>query len=314
MATLIAPRDFSPIEDAENLKKACQGWGTDESAVISILGHRNLFQRRLIRSAYEEIYHEDLIAQLQSELTGHFEKAVCHWILDPADRDALLLNSELRKLAPNHRVIVEIACIRSPEDLLGVRRAYRFRYKQSLEEDIACHTTDTLRKILVALVSAYRYDGDEINEEMAESEARILHDEIHGNNPVHEETIRILSTRSKAQLNATFNHYKDIYKTSITKGLTGDSEYLPMLRTAIRCINDPKKYLAKVLWSVINTVGTDQEALSRVIIDSAEKDLKGIKEVFLRRNNVPLEEAVARDTTGDYKNFLLALLGSEEAS
>lgn len=72
-------------------------------------------------------------------------------------------------------------------------------------------------QILVALVSAYRYDGNEISEEMAESEARILHDEIHRNDRNPEETVRILSTRSKAQLNATFNHYKDIYKTSITK-------------------------------------------------------------------------------------------------
>lgn len=49
------------------------GWGTNENAIISILGHRNLFQRKLIRQAYQEIYHEDLIHQLKSELSGNFE-------------------------------------------------------------------------------------------------------------------------------------------------------------------------------------------------------------------------------------------------
>lgn len=49
------------------------GFGTDEKAIISILGHRNLFQRKLIRQAYQEIYHEDLIHQLKSELSGDFE-------------------------------------------------------------------------------------------------------------------------------------------------------------------------------------------------------------------------------------------------
>lgn len=49
------------------------GWGTDEKAIISILGHRNLFQRKLIRQAYQEIYHEDLLHQLKSELSGDFE-------------------------------------------------------------------------------------------------------------------------------------------------------------------------------------------------------------------------------------------------
>ena len=72
-------------------------------------------------------------------------------------------------------------------------------------------------QLLVAVTSTYRYDGDEFDETMAHSEASILHEEIHGKAFNHEEVIRILSTRSKAQLNATFNLYKDIHGRSITK-------------------------------------------------------------------------------------------------
>lgn len=72
-------------------------------------------------------------------------------------------------------------------------------------------------QILVALTSAYRYDGEEIDRKMAEAEARVLHEEIHGEPGNKEEGIRILSTRSKSQLNAIFNQYKNIYGTSITK-------------------------------------------------------------------------------------------------
>lgn len=52
---------------------------------------------------------------------------------------------------------------------------------------------------------------------MVKLEASILHDEIHGNAFNHEELIRILSTRSKVQLNSTFKHYRDIHGTSITQ-------------------------------------------------------------------------------------------------
>ncbi|XP_030458665.1 annexin D8 [Syzygium oleosum] len=314
MGTLVAPKDFSPVDDAEAIKKACQGWGTDERAIISVLGHRNMFQRRLIRLAYEEVYHEDLIRQLQSELSGHFERAVCHWILDPADRDAVFANLALKKATPDHRVIVEIACLKSPEELLGIRRAYKFRYRRSLEEDVAAHTSGDVRKILVALASAYRYDGDDIDKEMVKLEASILHDEIHGNAFNHEELNRILSTRSKVQLNSTFNHYRDIHGTSITQGLSGDpaNEYLAGLRTAVRCIKDPKRYLAKVLRTAVNAVVTDEDALSRVIVTCAEKDMGEIKELFFKRNSTSLEEAVANNTSGDFKDFLLTLLGSED--
>ncbi|GLT80833.1 hypothetical protein SLA2020_522470 [Shorea laevis] len=314
MATLFAPKQFSPVEDAENIKRACLGFGTDERAIISILGHRNLFQRKLIRLAYEEIYHEDLIQQLKSELSGDFERAICHWTLDPADRDALLANMALKKIIPDFQVILEIACVSSPEELLATKRAYRFRYKHSLEEDVASYTEGNIRKLLVALTSTYKYDGYEVDGDLAHSEANTLHEEITVKAYNHEELIRILSTRSKSQLTATFNKYRNIYGTSITKGLLIDptDDYLYALRTAIRCIRDPKKYFAKVLRNAMKMEGTDEDALSRVIVTRAEKDLKEIKELFLKRNDKSLEEAVARDTSGDYKTFLLTLLGHQE--
>ena len=71
----------------------------------------------------------------------------------------------------------------------------------------------------------YRYEGEEIEEEVAHSEANILEDEIQGGGggggggalKGAEEIIRILSTRSRPQLLATFNYYKQIHGTSITK-------------------------------------------------------------------------------------------------
>jgi len=49
------------------------GWGSDGKAIIAILGHRNVHQRQEIRKAYEEIYQENLIKRLESEISGDFE-------------------------------------------------------------------------------------------------------------------------------------------------------------------------------------------------------------------------------------------------
>ncbi|GMI80317.1 ANNEXIN 8, annexin 8 [Hibiscus trionum] len=314
MATLIAPDHTSAVEDAEKLHKACKGWGTDEKAIISVLGHRDAAQRKQIRLAYEDLYQEDLIKRLESELSGDFERAMYRWILDPADRDAVLANVATKKLSPDHHVIVEIACTRSPEELLAIRRAYQARYKRSLEEDVAAHTKGDTRMLLVALVTAFRYDGEEINTRVANSEAKILYEAVENKKFNHEEVIRILTTRSKMQLMATFNRYRDDHGTSITKLLQGDSgdEFLLVLRTAVRCLNDPKKYFEKVLRNSIRRMGTDEDALTRVIVTRAEKDLKDIKELYHKRNSVPLDQAVAKDTSGDYKALLLTLLGKED--
>ena len=58
-------------------------------------------------------------------------------------------------------------------------------------------------------------------------------------------------------------------------------------------------------------MGTDEDDLTRIITTRAEVDLKLIKEAYQKRNSVPLERAVAKDTTRDYEDILLALLGAE---
>lgn len=127
----------------------------------------------------------------------------------------------------------------------------------------------------------------------------------------YEEAIRILTTRSKTQLLATFNRYKDDHGTSITKKLLDNAsdDFHKALHTAIRCISDHKKYYEKVLRSALKRIGTDEDGLTRVVVTRAEKDLKDIKEVYYKRNSVHLEDVIAKEISGDYKKFILTLLG-----
>ena len=48
------------------------GFGTDEEAIIWVLGHRNASQRRTIKDRYQQLYNQSLIDQLYSELSGDF--------------------------------------------------------------------------------------------------------------------------------------------------------------------------------------------------------------------------------------------------
>ena len=74
-------------------------------------------------------------------------------------------------------------------------------------------------QLLVPLVSAFRYEGEEVNMTLAKSEAKILRDKILDKHYSDEEVIRIVTTRSKAQLNATLNHYNTAFGNAINKVL-----------------------------------------------------------------------------------------------
>ncbi|KAL2531416.1 Annexin D2 [Abeliophyllum distichum] len=312
MATLKVPASVaSPAEDCEQLRKAFTGWGTNEALIIQILAHRNAAQRKLIRETYAATYGEDLLKDLDSELSSDFQCVVLHWTLDPAERDAYLANEATKRLTCSNWVIMEVACTRSSFDLFKARQAYHARYKKSLEEDVAYHTTGDFRKLLVPLVSAFRYEGDEVNMMLAKSEAKILHEKISKKAYSDEELIRILTTRSKAQLNAALNQYNNQFGNAINKDLKADpkDEYLTLLRATIKCLTCPEKYFEKTLRLAINKLGTDEGALTRVVVTRAEVDMQRIKEEYHKRNSVPLERAIAGETTGDYEKMLLALIG-----
>ncbi|KAG6657558.1 annexin D2 [Carya illinoinensis] len=316
MATLTVPEVVtSPAEDAEQLRKAFQGWGTNEALIISILAHRNAAQRKLIRQSYAETYGEDLLKSLDKELSSDFERLVLLWTLDPAERDAFLANEATKMLTSNNLVLVEVACTRSSLDLFMVRQAYHARFKKSLEEDVAYHTSGDFRKLLVPLVSSFRYDGDEVNMKLAKSEAKILHEKISEKSYNHDELIRILTTRSKAQLNATLNHYNNEFGNAIDKDLEADpdDEYKKLLRATIECLTYPAKYFEEVLRLAINRLGTDEWALTRVVATRAEVDMERIKEEYYRRNSIPLDRAITKDTSGDYEKMLLTLIGHGDA-
>ncbi|XP_051123441.1 annexin Gh1-like [Andrographis paniculata] len=315
MSTLCVPAHVpSASEDCEQLRKAFSGWGTNEDLIISILGHRNTAQRKLIRQVYAETYGEDLLKALDKELTRNFERLVLLWTLDPAERDALLANEATKKWTASNPVLVEIACTRSPKELILAKEAYQARFKRSLEEDVAYHTSGDFRKLLLPLVSTYRYVGDDVNMTLAKTEAKLLQKKICEKEYACEDVIRILTTRSKAQVNATLNQYKNEFGHDINKDLKADlkDEFLALLRITVKCLIYPEKHFAKALRLSINRLGTDEGALTRVVATRAEVDMKVIKGMYQKRNSVPLETAIAKDTHGDYEKMLLSLIGHGE--
>jgi len=52
---------------------------------------------------------------------------------------------------------------------------------------------------------------------LAKTEAKLLHDKISKKTYNDDDFIRIFATRSRAQLNAAFNHYKDEFGKDINK-------------------------------------------------------------------------------------------------
>ena len=72
-------------------------------------------------------------------------------------------------------------------------------------------------QLLLLLVSAYRHETNETDAKLAEAEAEILNKAIKDKTYNHDDVLRIVATRNKEQLVATFFRYQDVYGDSIIK-------------------------------------------------------------------------------------------------
>lgn len=99
-------------------------------------------------------------------------------------------------------------------------------------------------QLLVGLVTAFRYEGTEIDVKLAKCEAKILQDAIKDKKFNHDEVIRILTTRSKTQLLATFNHFKDSHGTSITK--VNNKAHIAAEHSELLCVHSIVRHIYNV--------------------------------------------------------------------
>ncbi|KAK9741904.1 hypothetical protein RND81_03G136700 [Saponaria officinalis] len=308
----------------EALSKAFSGIGVDEKAFITILGkwqhqHKHTFRKTTSRMFLSderqfERWDEDEVARLRHEVL-RFKCAVVMWTMHPWERDARLFKEALAKGPDAHNLLIELACTRSSDELLGARKAYHSLFDHSVEEDVASLVTGHHRKLLVALVSSYRYEGPRLNDETAKSEAKLLHDIVKGGGvdkkvPVQdEEVVRILSTRSKVHLKAVFRHYRELYGKDFDEEVGAHLT----LKVAVQCLNHPETYFSEALHAALQT-GADeftQEALTRVVVSQADVNMAEIKAEYHKKFGSHLSQEIEATVLGNFKDFLLALVDRE---
>ncbi|KMT01363.1 hypothetical protein BVRB_9g213760 isoform B [Beta vulgaris subsp. vulgaris] len=310
MSTLsIPPTLFSPVDDVSLLHKAFRGVGCDYSVVINILAHRDASQRMSIQQEFTHWYSGDIRTCLTEKLIGNLKIAVLLWILEPATRDAVVLNQALLK--DDMRGATEVICSRTPTQIQTFKQIYNSMFGL-LEHDLQKHTSGDHKKLLVAYISIQRGEGSEFDIMAAENDAKTLYLAVEKRSGT-DEIIKIFSESSNAHLVSVDSIYNRMYGHSLEKAIKKDitKPFASALLTIVRCAENPGKYFAMVLRKAMKGLRTGDKTLIRVIVTRVEIDMQYIKAEYQKEYKNSLVTAVRLRTVGNYRKFLLALLGTK---
>ncbi|CAD6203663.1 unnamed protein product [Miscanthus lutarioriparius] len=161
---------------------------------------------------------------------------------------------------------------------------------------------------------SYRCGTERVDEDVARMEAVQLAEAIKKRRQPHgDEVARIVSTRSKHQLRATFQRYKQDHGTDVDEDITkhSSSQFAKILRSAVWCLTSPEKHFAEcstctgsyicictLFVRAILGFGTDEDTLTRAIISGSEIGMNKIKEEYKVRFKTTVTSNIVGDTSG----------------
>ena len=297
-------------KDAEDLRKAMKGFGTDEAALIKICANRTNSQRQQIKAVYKATFGRDLISDLKSELHGKFEDAMIALFADPIEYDADQLREAMKGLGTNEDTLIEIIASRPPHILKAVKDRYQQKYQRDLETDVKKETSGTLQHLLIALLQCNRSVNSSPNVARCAEIAQEIHQAGEAKIGTDESVFnKYFCTLSPMELACVAQQYHKLtghtILQAIDKEFSGDSK--KALRTIVYATLSPSEYFATRVNDAIKGWGTKDHLLIRILITRDEIDMPQIKQYYKQLFGKDMVQAVKSDISGDYQKLMIEL-------
>lgn len=301
---------FNPRQDAEVLRKAMKGFGTDEKTIINVLANRTNSQRLEIAVQFKTLYGKDLISDLKSELSGRFEDLVVAMMTPLPKFYAKELHDAISGIGTNEDTLIEILCTTTNHEIRTIRAAYEHIYRSSMEKDLAGDTSGNFRRLLVSLCTGNRDESSMVDQAAAMQDAQSLLRAGELRLGTDESTFNcILCSRSYPQLQLIFSEYQRLtgheFEKAIKNEFSGDIE--AGLLAIVKSVKNKSAFFAERLHDSMAGMGTKDRALIRIMVTRCEVDMVEIKNAFQAKYGKTLESFISGDASGDYKKCLLAL-------
>uniref|UniRef100_A0A672KWQ3 Annexin n=1 Tax=Sinocyclocheilus grahami TaxID=75366 RepID=A0A672KWQ3_SINGR len=246
-----------------------------------------------------------------------------------AQNDAAKLKKAIETKGVDEATIVELIAKKSNAQRQQIKEAYQQSTGKPLADALKKALKSDFEEVVLALLmtppeydafemkrsmKATRSEDYNIDDGLAKSDAKVLFEA--GENRVGtvcSVLINVLTSRSEAQLCKIFQYYGKYSKEGLAKALESElhGNLEDCLMTLVKSAWNKPAFFAESLHLAMKGLGTNTDTLTRIIVSRSEIDLLKIIQEFKRMYGKTLQEAILKETSGDYEKILLALCGTQ---
>jgi len=299
---------FDPKRDAEALRAAMRGLGTDEKMLIRILGCRSSPERLQIAQAYGNIYGKSLESALSSETSGNFCSLLKRLVRPTHIVKADHLQDAMEGVGTKDHWLIDVFTQTSNAELSYVRQAYHSEYHKDLEHRVKSETSGNFKKGLERLVRGVREEPPVVDERIAAEDAVTIYKAGEKKWGTDDETfIRIFTSRSAYHLQAVDRHYMSNRGKSVLDAIRNETsgDYKDLL---LACCKTKEMYFAERLHECVAGIGTNDNVLVYILAINDRLTLQNIAKVYQTKYSHSLIHDLRGDTSGHYKDLISELL------
>ena len=297
-------------KDAEEMRKAMQGLGTDDKILIEIASKRTHKQRMKIRQAYKILFGRDLMDDLKSDLSGDYKKTMLALFTDPIEYDVESLYYAMKGLGTDEDTLIEILASRPGWYINKIKKKYKEKYNKELEDDVKGDTSGNFRNLLISLLQANRSTNQTPDKDECEKIANELYQagekKIGTDEPIFNKYFALYSPHELLVIAREYHKLTgNLLTKAIDKEFSGDIKKL--LKTILYVQISPSEYFATRIRDAVHGIGTNEKILTRVIVTRCEIDLPIMKQYYKQLYGKDMIKDIEDDVSGDYKKLLIAI-------
>jgi hypothetical protein len=303
--------NYSSSIDAacDEIRKACKGLGTDEKALIKVLGTKSPNDRALIAYRYKELYNEELKALLQSEAGGDFGFLLQLLAVPLPEAEAYIIKYATAGAGTDEKLIYPIIMGRTNEEMQILRKTYYDTQGKDLAVVLDNELGGDFKKVIMTALQAQiiEYKSSFHTDAKAEEDADKLYKAGEGKWGTDEEGfLKVLFSsppKHVQNINAVYQRkYNSSLKNAAEGEFTGDAERALVFH--IRSILEPRELLADYFESTMKGLGTDEKSLSSALV-RYHPYLNAFASNYEQAYKMSLKDRIKGETSGDYGELLL---------